>query len=73
MFLLFVLFLEEGLPPAREEYNEKTRTKTVTEYIFNDDGKKVKVILTGCPAIVVLLLFIIFSQSLSSCLFLKIS
>ena len=54
MFLLSVLFLEEGLPPAREEYNEKTRTKTVTEYIFNDDGKKVKVILTGCPSILVL-------------------
>ena len=40
--LLSVMFLE-GLPPIHEEYDEKTKTKTITEYIYNSESKKVKV------------------------------
>ncbi|KAI0229888.1 Eukaryotic translation initiation factor 3 subunit G [Lamellibrachia satsuma] len=37
---------EEGLPPILEEYDEKTKTKTITEYMYNSESKKVKVVRT---------------------------
>lgn len=32
------------LPPPSEEFNENTNIKKITEYKFNEDGKKIKVI-----------------------------
>lgn len=36
----------EVLPPPREEFNENTNIKKITEYKFNEDGKKIKVVKT---------------------------
>ena len=33
------------LPPPSEEFDEASGIKKVTEYKFNEDGKKVKVLL----------------------------
>ena len=37
---------EGDLPPPSEHFDERKGVKTVTEYKFNEDGKKVKVIRT---------------------------
>jgi len=56
----FNYFIEIGylptdvLPPPSEEFDEASGIKTVIEYKFNEDGKKVKVLVT---------LFCLYSQS----------
>merc|ERR1712170_306203 len=37
---------DEALPPTVEDYDEDTGIKTLTEYKYNDDGKKMKVVRT---------------------------
>ena len=36
------------LPPPSEEYDEASGIKKMIEYKFNEDGKKVKVLLIAC-------------------------
>jgi len=36
------------LPPPSEEYDEASGIKKMIEYKFNEDGKKVKVLLMAC-------------------------
>jgi translation initiation factor 3 subunit G len=35
---------DDVLPPPHEEFDEKKNIKTITEYKFNDEGKKVRVV-----------------------------